>query len=116
MQVAKMRPEVDDGAIQRLADDLTAGKGAHHALVAIAQGGDGAPPGYTSGRARPDGPLMMPATPFVIASVTKLFIAPTVFQLVERDEVQLSAPIALATQSRSSHSSTWRSASSCAIA
>ncbi|MFO8149218.1 MAG: serine hydrolase domain-containing protein [Trueperaceae bacterium] len=94
MQAASARIRIDDGAIQRLADGLTAGKGVHHAIVAIAQGKDGAPRVYASGRARPDGPLMMPATPFFIASVTKLFIAATVFQLVERDHVQLSAPIA----------------------
>ena len=93
MQEANTRRRIYDGTIQRLVDGLTAGKGVHHALLAIAQGSDEAPRVYASGRARPDGPLMLPATPFFIASVSKLFIAAAVFQLVERDQVQLSAPV-----------------------
>lgn len=93
MPSPQRRLSVDDGAVQQLVDGLTARKGVHHALLAIASGADGAPRVYVSGRVRPGGPLMMPDTPFFVASVTKLFIAAAVFQLVERDQVRLSEPI-----------------------
>lgn len=45
------------------------------------------------GEARPDGTPMRPNTPFFAASITKLFIATTVFQLVEEGRFSLATPI-----------------------
>jgi D-alanyl-D-alanine carboxypeptidase len=84
---------IDADVAQRLFDGLAARKDVRHALLAIAEGG-AAPRVFVSGPARPDGPPMAPDTPFFIASVTKLFIAAAVMQLVERGQVRLDAPIA----------------------
>jgi D-alanyl-D-alanine carboxypeptidase len=46
-----------------------------------------------AGTARPDGTPMRPQTPFFLASVTKLYIATAVLQLVERGEVDLDASV-----------------------
>jgi D-alanyl-D-alanine carboxypeptidase len=45
------------------------------------------------GEARPDGTPMRPETPFFVASVTKLFIATTVLQLVEEGRFTLATPM-----------------------
>jgi D-alanyl-D-alanine carboxypeptidase len=46
-----------------------------------------------AGTARPDGTPMRPETPFFVASVTKLFIATAILQLVEEGRVALDAPV-----------------------
>jgi D-alanyl-D-alanine carboxypeptidase len=74
---------IDAAKAQRPFDDLTARKDIHHALLAIAEGGNAAPRVLVSGPARPDGPPMAPATvfagdrdvdlPLTLASVRDLY-------------------------------------------
>lgn len=94
MDRGRTRRPFDAATAQRLFDGLTARKDVHHALLAVAEGGSAAPRVFVSGPARPDGPPMAPDTPFFIASVSKLFIAAAVMQLVEREHVRLDSPIA----------------------
>lgn len=84
--------ELRGEAIQRLVDGLVARKDVHHALLTVAPG-DGASRTFVRGATAPGGPPMTPDTPFFVASVTKLFIAAVVLQLVERGLVRLAAPI-----------------------
>jgi len=75
--------------LDTLLDGVFARKGIHSAVLSVASG-DGAFR-WTGARGvmSPDGAPMTPATPWFIASITKLFIASTVLRMVEEGELAL---------------------------
>ena len=75
--------------IDALLDGLIDRKEIHSAVLSVVSG-DGAFR-WTGARGviSPDGTLMLPATPWFIASITKLFIASTVMRMVEEGELAL---------------------------
>lgn len=89
-----------DARLTRLLEGLVAGRGIHHANLALV-GGDGerrwsaasgpADPGDGSGD--PGDRAPRPDTPFFVASVTKRFIVTLVLQAHERGEIHLDAPL-----------------------
>ncbi len=75
--------------LEALLDELIERKDIHSAIMSVASG-DGAFR-WTGARGvmSPDGKPMTPATPWFIASITKLFIASIVFRMVEEGELAL---------------------------
>ncbi|HEX6262436.1 MAG TPA: serine hydrolase domain-containing protein [Actinomycetota bacterium] len=81
------------GRLQALVDRLASRKRIPHAILGLASGDGPLRWIGASGPARPDGTPMRPDTPYMLASVTKLYIGTTILQLYERGEVDLDAPI-----------------------
>jgi len=78
-----------DGMVRKLA----AGRRVRHAIVAVSRS-DGAPLWVgTAGSADEGDAPMMADTPYFQASVTKLYIAAAILQLVERGRASLDAPM-----------------------
>ncbi|NLS09180.1 beta-lactamase family protein [Nesterenkonia sp. MY13] len=75
-----LRRLVKRGAVQHASLALASGDGRRHWAAAV-------------GPADESGTAMRPQTPFFIASVTKRFTAALLLQAVERQEVDLSAPL-----------------------
>lgn len=79
--------------LQRLVDSLAARRGVPHVVLAVERGDGTLRWTGTAGEARPGGAPMGPDTPFFIASVTKLYIATLILQLLEDEAVSLDAPM-----------------------
>lgn len=80
--------------LQQLVDRVASRSRFGHAVVAVQRGRGSLAWSGAAGTANAGGDPITTATPFPIASVTKLFIATLVLQLHEEGEVDLHAPIA----------------------
>jgi D-alanyl-D-alanine carboxypeptidase len=86
-------PDPDRAArLDAVLERLVSRRGITHAVAGVATLDGSFRWHAAAGTARPDGTPMRPQTPFFLASVTKLYIATAVLQLVERGEVDLDAP------------------------
>lgn len=80
--------------LQALLDGLLRKRGVRHAVLAV-ESGDGRVRWVgAAGEADDSGRQMTPATPYLIASVTKLYIAAVVLRLAERGLIGLDVPFA----------------------
>ncbi len=78
--------------LESLLDWVAGRKGIHSAVFSVVSGDGSFRWAGARGVVAPDGAPMTPATPWFIASVTKLFIAATVLRLVEASASCASAP------------------------
>lgn len=92
--------EVDSGAdqalvetLQGLVDGLASRRKIPHAVLGVARGDGSWRWIGAAGTARADGTPMRPETPYLVASVTKLYIATVVLRLYEEGQVDLDAPM-----------------------
>jgi D-alanyl-D-alanine carboxypeptidase len=87
----------EDGAVaeqlQALVDRLASRRKIPHAILGVERGDGSMRWIGAAGVARPDGTPMRPDTPYMLASVTKLYIGTTVLLLHERGRVDLDASI-----------------------
>lgn len=72
-----------------LLDELIKQKRIHSAIMSVASGDGAFQWSGARGVMYPDGPTVTPSTPWFIASVTKLFIASTIFRMIEEGELAL---------------------------
>ncbi len=72
---------------------LTSRKHVKHAIFGVENGSGSFQWVGTAGKASADGTPMHTTTPFMIASVTKLFIAASIMKLYEQNELSLDKPI-----------------------
>ena len=79
--------------IQTAIDRLAARRGVTHAVAGVASLDGTFRYHGAAGVARPDGSPTLPETPYFVASVTKLYLATSVLQCVERGEIDLDAPM-----------------------
>lgn len=80
-------------ALDALLRELAQQRGVHHAVVHV-EGGDGEFEWSGAiGEAAPGGPPMTPETPYLIASITKLYTATLAMLLVEEGQLALDAPV-----------------------
>lgn len=83
------RVEVIEKRLQELLKELVGKKYIHHAVLAVESGDRELSWIGARGEAGPHGSPMTPETPFWIASVTKLYIAATVFILQEQGNLSI---------------------------
>jgi len=81
------------GKLQGILNALVARKQVHHAVIAVECGDRSFRWIGTAGEAQPGGEPMRENTPFIIASVTKLYIASAILKLHERAMINLDNPI-----------------------
>ncbi len=94
-ETAIKAPDVVAERLQRLVDRVASKPKFGHAIVGIERGDGLFRWAGAAGVADASGASMTPETPFFIASVTKLYIATLVLQLVEEGKVDLGAPISI---------------------
>jgi CubicO group peptidase (beta-lactamase class C family) len=83
---------IDPALLQRRLDELTAEHNGPGAVVGVLTGDE--PVVCATGLARlPDGPRVSPDTLFLIASITKVWTATLIMQLVDAGKVELDAPV-----------------------
>lgn len=79
--------------LQEMVERLTRGRGVRHAVLGVGTG-QGQPLWRgAAGDADGAGTPMTPDTPFFLASVTKLYIATSIFRLMEDGQLELHAPM-----------------------
>ncbi len=79
--------------LQELLTMLAEKKNIHHAVIAVESGGKDLSWIGARGKAGPDGSPMTPETPFWTASITKLYIAATIFILQEQGKLSLDGSL-----------------------
>lgn len=80
--------------LESLFQSILSKKPIHHAIIAIESGDRSFRWVRAAGEAHPDGSPVHEDTPYIIASVTKLYIAAAVLKLYEQDKIGLDQSIA----------------------
>jgi D-alanyl-D-alanine carboxypeptidase len=91
---AGRRPDAERAErLQAVVERVVARRGIPHAVAGVTAADGSFTWHGAAGTARPDGTPMRPETPFFVASVTKLYIATTILQLVEEGRLALDAAV-----------------------